>query len=229
MSPSTPPKLNIIANPSPVPRRSDLTRQAILDAAVEFLWTRPFRDIKVADLTSIAGCSRPAFYQYFSDLHTLMERLLTGLSEDIFCAAEPWFTDQGDPATLLQQSLHGVVLICHQRGPILRAVFEAKTTDEHLERMWSVFIDKFDDAVTAQIERHQASGLVQPFDARLVAESLNQLDVAMLIKAFGYHPRNNPDAVCDALMRIWVSTLYGRDQVLPSYRNDQASQGTSQH
>jgi AcrR family transcriptional regulator len=214
MSDTSPPKLKIVAGPKPTLRKSERTQQAILDAAVEFLWVRPFREMKVADLTTIAGCSRPAFYQYFGDLHTLMDRLLSGLSEDLFTAAAPWFTDQGDPATLLQQSMHALVLICHQRGPILRAVTEASTTDERLERSWSEFVGKFDEAVTRQIERHQAKGLILPFDARPVAVSLNQLDVAMLVKAFGHHPRSNPDTVCDALVRIWVSTLYGRDYVV---------------
>ena len=220
MSDTIPPRLNIVASPTPTPRKSECTRQAIFEAAVEFLWVRPFREMKVADLTTIAGCSRSAFYQYFGDLHTLMDTLLTSLSEDLFVAATPWFEPTGEPAASLQQSMSALVRVCHQRGPILRAVVDASTTDERLERSWLEFIGKFDDAVTANIEQHQARGLIAAFDARPVAVALNQLDVAMLIKAFGSHPRSNPDTVCDALVRIWVSTLYGRDQVVPCTHSD---------
>ena len=54
-------------------RKSERTRQAILDAALNFLWTHPFRELTVGELMSLAGTSRSAFYQYFEDLHELME------------------------------------------------------------------------------------------------------------------------------------------------------------
>ena len=46
---------------------------AILNSAQEFLWTRPFREMTVGELMSITGTGRSAFYQYFKDLHELME------------------------------------------------------------------------------------------------------------------------------------------------------------
>jgi AcrR family transcriptional regulator len=216
MSDTLPAKLNLVTGMRPVIRKSDRTRQAILDGAVEFLWVRPFRDMTVAELMTIAGCSRSAFYQYFGDLHSLMETMLTSLSEKMFVSAAPWFSHDGDPAVLLQQSMGGLVRVCYQHGPILRAVADASTTDERMEEAWSRFVGRFDDAVTTRIEEHQDQGLIPAFDARPVAVALNQLDAATLIQAFGRHPRSNPDAVCAALTRIWTSTLYGRDRVVVS-------------
>jgi len=213
MSNTSPPKINIVADHKPAPKKSDRTRQALLDAALEFLWTRPFREMTVAHLTTIAGCSRPTFYQYFGDLHALMEMLLTRLSNELSEVTSPWFLQAGSPATALMQSMQAMVQVCYQQGPILRAVVEASTTDERLEQLWSDFNRNFDDEVVTIIEQQQALGLIPAFDARPIAMALNQLDVAMLINAFGRHPRSNPDKVCSALARIWVSTLYGRDQV----------------
>ena len=189
-------------------RRAERTRRAILDAAVEFLWTRPFRDMTVAELMSITGAGRSAFYQYFDDLYGLMETLLLELEEDIFEAASPWFSGEGDPMPLLQQSLTGLVRVCYERGPILRAVADASTTDARLERAWASFLDQFDDAVTARIEQQQAQGLIPAFDARPVAVAFNRLDASLLIHCFGRHPRTNPEPVREALTRIWASTLY---------------------
>jgi hypothetical protein len=53
------------------------------------------------------------------------------------------------------------------------------TTDEQLERVWADFLGQFDDAVSNQIEQHQAKKLIPEFDARPVA-----------------------------ITRIWMSTLY---------------------
>jgi AcrR family transcriptional regulator len=190
------------------PRKSDRTRAAILNGALEFLWTQPFREMTVAELMSITGVSRSAFYQYFKDLHELMETLLQGVAEAVFAATDPWFNGEGEATALLQQSLTGLVEVCFERGPILRAVAEASTTDEQLERTWADFLAEFDDAVSHRIEKHQAEGHISKFDARPVAIALNRLNASLIIHAFGRHPRSNPEPVREAITRIWISTLY---------------------
>jgi len=191
-----------------VPRKSERTRQAILDSALELLWSRPFREITIAELMSLTGAGRSAFYQYFDDLYGVMEFLLLRLEEDIMEAAVPWFTGEGDPTALLHQSLTELVRVCYENGPVLRAVSDASTTDERLEHSWSSFLGVFDDAVTARIEQQQAEGVIPGFDARPVAVALNRLDAYLLIHAFGRHPRHHPEPVREALTRIWTSTLY---------------------
>jgi AcrR family transcriptional regulator len=157
---------------------------------------------------SITGISRSAFYLYFKDLHELMETLLQGVADAIFEAADPWFTGEGDATALLRRSLSELVEVCYEGGPILRAVAEASTTDEQLERVWADFLGQFDDAVSNQIEQHQAKKLIPEFDARPVAIALNRLDASLVIHAFGRHPRSNPEPVREAITRIWMSTLY---------------------
>lgn len=189
-------------------KKSERTRLAILDSALELLWSRPFRDITISDLMSVTGAGRSAFYQYFDDLYGLMETLLLGLEEDIFEVAAPWFTGEGDPIVLLRESLSGLVRVCYEQGPLLRAVADASTTDERLESSWAGFLLQFDDAVTAHIEGQQAQGIIPAFDARPVAVALNRLDASLFIHAFGRHPRQNPQLVLEAVTRIWTSTLY---------------------
>ncbi len=190
-------------------RKSERTRQAILDAALTFLWTHPFRDLTVGELMANSGTSRPAFYQYFEDLHDLMEALLRGMEEDILDIATPWLHGEGDPVRLLQETMEGLVRVCYQQGPILRAVSDAAPMDERLERAWAGFLKAFDDAVTHRIEQHQNAGLIKPFDARSVATALNRMDAYLLIHHFGRRPRGNRDSVREAILRVWTSTLYG--------------------
>ena len=193
------------------PRKSERTRQAILDAALEFLWTQPFRELTVGELMVMAKASRPAFYQYFTDLHQVMEVLLDDLRDEIMSVAAPWLIAEGDPVPLLRESLTGLVKVCYQRGPILRAVADAASADATLEKEWREFLKAFDDAVAGRIEQQQAAGLVPPLAARPIAVALNRLDAALIIDQFGQRPRGNPDDVCESLTRIWISTLYGRE------------------
>ena len=193
------------------PGRAERTRQAIHDAALEFLWSHPFRELTIAELMSHTDISRQTFYRHFADLHDLMENLLQELEQDFQAAAGPWFVTEDDPVSHLVESLAGVVKVSYQQGPLMRAVVEAAPMDERLERAWSALVKTFDDAVTARIEKDQAAGRVPPFDARAVAIALNRMDVGTLIHHFGRRPRSKPDPVAKSITRIWISTIYGQD------------------
>ena len=191
--------------------KSERTRAAILNAALEFIWSHPFRNMTVGALMAETGLSRSAFYQYFDDLHDLMKTLLDNLQVDIFDVTGAWFEGVGDPIALLDESLSGLVTVCYKFGPILRAVDHAAATDERFEKDWKRFLVKFDDAVTSRIEADQQQDLIPGFDARPMAVALNRLDAYALIEAFGQRPRKNPKPVQEALSRIWISTLYGKE------------------
>ena len=206
---SSPPRVS--PQPTLKVEKSERTRAAILNAGLEFVWSQPFRDMTVNALMASTGLSRSAFYQYFNDLHDLMETLLDMLKEEVFAATGSWFTGAGDPIALLNESLAGLVDVCNRLGPILRATNDAAATDERLENAWAQFVKQFDDAVTTRIEADQAQGLIPDFDARPVAIALNCLDAYTLIKAFGQRPRRQPEPVREALARIWISTLYGSE------------------
>jgi AcrR family transcriptional regulator len=189
--------------------KAERTRATILNAALKFVWSHPFRDMTVSSLMDQTDVSRSAFYQYFSDLHEVMEALLDMLQDEAFDVADPWFTGVGDPVALLNESLAGLVGFGYQRGPILRATDDAAATDRRLEKAWMLFLDQFDVAVSRRIEVDQEQGLIGDFNARPVAIALNRLDAHTLIEAFGQRPRRQPEPVREALARIWISTLYG--------------------
>ena len=191
--------------------KSERTRAAILNSALDFLWTHPFRDMTVQSLMTPTGASRSAFYRYFKDLHEVMETLLGMLNEEALAVTGPWFEGTGDPIALLNESLAGLVDVCYRLGPILRATENAAATDERLEKAWAQFVKQFDDAVTPRIEADQSQGLIPEFDARPVAIALNRLDAYTFIQAFGQRPRSKPEPVREALARIWISTLYGSE------------------
>jgi AcrR family transcriptional regulator len=162
-------------------------------------------------LMASTGLSRSAFYQYFKDLHEVMETLLDMLKDEVFAVTGAWFEGVGDPIALLNESLSGLVGVCYRFGPVLRATDDAAATDSRLEQAWSQFVNQFDDAVTARIEADQKQGLIPNFDASPVAVALNRLDAYTLIDAFGQRPRKQPEPVREALVRIWISTLYGSE------------------
>jgi len=191
--------------------KAERTRAAILNAALALIWSHPFRDMTVALLMDQTDVGRSAFYQYFQDLHEVMETLLDMLQDEIFEVAEPWIAGVGDPVALMHETLAGLVHVCYQRGPFVRAIADAATMDERFEKAWAQFLGRFDDAACARIEADQKQGLIPDFDARPVAVALNRLDAYMVIEAFGQRPRKQPEPIRKALARVWISTLYGSE------------------
>ena len=82
--------LRVHAQPSTRISKSDRTRAAILNAALDFLWAHPYRDLGITVLMEQTNVSRSTFYQYFSDLHEVMETLLAMLQDEIFEGIRPW-------------------------------------------------------------------------------------------------------------------------------------------
>lgn len=203
--------LRVSPQPTQKIGKSERTRATILNAALDLIWSQPFRDMTVSSLMTTTGLSRSAFYPHFKDLHEVMEALLEMLQSEIFDVAAPWVSGIGDPVALLHESLEGLVRVCYQRGPFLRAIADAATTDERFEKGWEKFLGQFDDASCARIEADQKLGLIPSFDARPVAIALTRLDAYTLIEAFGKRPRRQKEPVRDSLAQIWISTLYGSE------------------
>ena len=186
-------------------------RREIMDSAVRFLWEHSFRDLTVGELMVDTPLSRPAFYQYFKDLHELIESLLSGVEAVMHQTAHPWINGEGEPIAALRKSLKGVVQTCVDHGPVFRAVSEAAPLDERLEQTWSAFMGRWDDQVEARIKLQQQDGLIsKSLNARRIANALNSVDATLLIAQFGRRPQVNPKAVLDTLHHIWVATLYSQ-------------------
>ncbi len=200
-------------NPQPSLKigKSERTRTEILNAALDFIWTHPFRDMTVSSLMTRTGAGRSAFYQYFKDVHEVMEALLDILQTDIFEAAAPWIVGVGDPVALVHESLAGMVSVCYTHGPFIRAIADAATFDDRFEKSWDQFLGGFDNASCERIKEDQKQGLTPAFEALPVAIALTRLDAYTIIEAFGEHPRKPPGQVLDALSRIRIATLYGSE------------------
>ncbi len=185
-------------------------RREILDSAARFLRKKHFRDLTVGEVMAGTALSRPAFYQYFTDVHDLIVSLLREIEEIMHQTASPWISGEGEPVAALKESNRGVVETCVTHGPIIRAIVESAPLDERLEQAWNSFMERWDDAVVERIVAQQREGLIPSLDARRIANALNALDVNLVVAAFGRHPQSDPEEVLETMHRVWSSTLYGR-------------------
>ena len=205
--------LHLSPKPSLRVDKSERTRTAILNAALEFVWAHPFHEMTVSSLMAPTGLSRAAFYKYFSDLHELMETLLGLLQDEIYEVVAPWLMETGDPVSLMSEAIDGLVRVCYERGPFIKAISDSAASDKRFEKAWEQFLTQFDDAGCARIKADQEQGLIPDFDPCSVMFALNRLNAYTIIDAFGQHPRKEPEPIREALHRIWASSLYGAEYI----------------
>lgn len=210
----------LVIEPEPKSRigRPERARAEIQNAALRFLWSRPFREMTVNNLMGQTSLSRAAFYYHFADVHDLMETLLARLASEVMASSGPWMSEEGDPVALLHESLRASVEIFYNYGPLLKAVSDAAGADTRMEEAWYTFLGGFDDAVAERISADQQQGLISKLDAKLVASMLNNANATLYIRAFGSRPRHQKRPVLSTICQVWISTLYGKQWV-----EDQAS------
>lgn len=204
---------NITLRAEPEPRekigKSERTRAQIVNAVLEFTWSRPFSEMTIPLLMQLTGSSRSTFYVHFNDLHEPMEAVLELLKMEIFDAVQPWLVGVGDPVELISETIEALIRVGYQRGPFLKSISDAAAHDARFEKAWEGFLGEFDIAGAARIRADQEQGIIGEFDPDPVVYALNRMNARTIVTKFGNRPRRPPKPVIDALARIWISTLYG--------------------
>jgi AcrR family transcriptional regulator len=181
-------------------RRRSEARQQILDAARRELETTSFRDLRVDDLMKATGLSRTAFYRYFPD----REAVLVELLEEVWAALGD-ARDEGpgtDPLSADHVDRLAAVLAGH-RG-VLKAVADAATGDEYLERSYRAFMyDFWIGELVARIPAAQSRGLGGGLDPELAGEALGWMAERMVTQTLDRDPR----MVLDTIIAIVVRCL----------------------
>ena len=191
---------------------SDKARTMIMDAAVEFLWDHPYRELTAGKLMEQTGLSRPAFYQYFKNVQDLIQKLLLDLQTEMVSVSSPWLTTDAPRRKALWETLGGIVEVCVRNGPVFRAIVEAAPTDQELESAWNAFMQGWDEAVSARIKLEQSQGAIdQSIDGPSMAHALNRLDAALLVDGFGRRDQADPEHVLKTIHTIWMRSLYCSD------------------
>ncbi|MFI5822901.1 TetR family transcriptional regulator [Streptomyces rishiriensis] len=88
------------------------TRRKLMDATIELLATRSYRDIKVMDVAHAVGTSPATFYQYFPDIEGVVLEASRLLSEETSAALDAfedgsWSSDGLPGATRLVDAVLG--------------------------------------------------------------------------------------------------------------------------
>jgi AcrR family transcriptional regulator len=192
-------------------RRREESERQILDAAEALLRERPYRDLTVDDVMAAAGQSRTAFYRHFRDRQDLIIRLLSDFAAELFETTSTWTAGSGDPVAESGKSTASLVSAWAQHGPLLRAIGEAASYDDEVERVYRGLLRVFVDATVERVERDAAAGRAVVPDIRETAIALCWMTERYLSITFDRPGAGDVTRATEVLHAIWIRSLYRLD------------------
>jgi len=169
-----------------------------------------YADLNIERIATRAGISRTAFYFYFSDKRELLMRLSEELTEQLYAQAGIWWSGAGDPEHDIREALQRVTQVYAEHGILLRAIVEVSTYDEEVAVFWRGLLGRFVSATRERIEAEQATGKAPPMPAQATAFALTWMSERCLYQLMVQDSEVSTQDMTDALVRIWVSAVYGR-------------------
>ncbi len=191
------------------------TELAIFEATERLLAEIPLHQLSVAQIIGAAAISRATFYFfYFSSKFAVVSGLLARVMEEIFEVVQPFVRRQEgiSPEEALRHSLRGATALWKRHRPAMRAIHEHWNTTPELRMLWISVVERFTDAVSAELDRERAAGIA-PLGAgsRQIASALLWgTERCFYVAGLGVDP-DLPDEeqTLEPLLALWVGSLYG--------------------
>ncbi len=186
--------------------RRAATELAILGATEALLEERSFRDIGVAEVMASAGLSRTAFYRYFTDLESVVTRLMGTIVSELREAATQWLFSE-NPETQLHDSLLHFAAVYRDHGRLMQAFDDATGPGPDLKQQWGGTLGELVGPIERRIIDLAESGRVDVAHPVETVRALSVLTDRYLLDVYWSDdtvPTERPAAV---LEQIWIRTL----------------------
>jgi AcrR family transcriptional regulator len=183
---------------------------AVLRATEELLGEgASFAELNIERIATRAGISRTAFYFYFRDKRELLMRLTADVTQELYDAAEAWWSGDGEPEPAIRGALGGIAELFREHGALLRAIVEVSTYDEEIATFWRGLVGRFVDATRARIEAEQQRGAALPGSPAATAFALVWMSERTLYQGMVQEQALETRELVDALASVWTRAVYG--------------------
>lgn len=203
-------------------RRRQRCEAAILAGVEQLLADHRWSELTVDAVARAAGLSRTAFYRFFPDLGTVLVRLVANVSDEIAVSGAGFWQAPVGSLDGLHAAASGAAAVFRDHHLLLRAMADASSTDEALDRTYRALVGRFVTATETRIRSDQA--------ARAVPSDLDPIETAWalvwgteryLSKTYERRPMPDDATVIDTVVRMWSmcgwpnspSTTTGHHQV----------------
>jgi TetR/AcrR family transcriptional regulator, ethionamide resistance regulator len=192
------------------PKRAAV-QAAVLRATEQLLGEgATYADLNIERIATRAGISRTAFYFYFADKRELLMRLTEDVTDELYTQADIWYSGSGDPEAEIREALANIARLYVQHGTLLRVIVEVSTYDDEVAVFWRALVGRFIDATTTRIAAEQAAGKSSDDDPGATAFALCWMAERVLYQELVQGAPIPQEDLVDALVRIWMRTIYDR-------------------
>lgn len=197
--------------------RGQRAQQRILDAALQVFGEDGYHDCGVIRITEVAGCSRAAFYQYFSSKEDVFRHLAGQVARQLTASAEALgriTPDQGGWDTLRAWvERHGAIYDRYE--PVFRAFQAAAESDEAVASGAVRIADRSVAAIRTKLATSALPGRHVDAVIGLLLESMSRTHrlagaIQSALPSAAYSRARVDDALADVVHR----TLLGRDDAV---------------
>lgn len=197
--------MSVVAQRTRRRQRPEETRRQIVQAALEFLRERSFRELSVDALMSRTGHTRTLFYRHFDDIPALLLALIESAGGEMVALAQEWSQSDRVGPDEARRRLAGFVGFHTRNAAAVRAIVEASHHDDQVERAYAEMVEGFVTITGAGIQARIDAGELQPLDAPEIARALVRMLNGYLVDPLR---TGDPDRALEVLWTIWTRTLF---------------------
>jgi AcrR family transcriptional regulator len=187
---------------------------AIFDATERLLAEVPVYELSVAQIVTAAGVSRATFYFYFSSKFAVVTGLLARVMDEIYLLVQPYVQrkDGTPPERALRSSLESAIAVWSNHRLTLRAAHEHWHAITELGTLWLGVVERFTDALSAEIDRQRVAGLAPdgPNSRQLAAALLWGTERCLFVAGLGVDKDlAGEQEILEPLLALWLGAIYG--------------------
>ena len=183
--------------------RSDIRREAILDALDEWLRGSSLEAINVAEIAKQAGVSRSAFYFYFENKAAAVAALMERIVDETEAVNTEFVTGEASPQDRVVTMLNGLFDTCDRYRHVFAAMLEARGSSAAVREIWDSARESFAPAVADLIAAQRA--VPEPRVLAMVLLEFND----RIIERFVLGGALSRAELTDGAAAVWLSTVYG--------------------
>ena len=186
--------------------RRAATERAIVDAAESLIEQRPYADISVEDVMAATGLGRTAFYRYFPDLDSVVERLMARLVDEIGAASAEWILSE-DPLEPLADAVRRLVLVYRDHGRVLQAFEDAARAGTELRAKWNELLGSMVGPLKSHLLRLMSAGRAHVVLPEQTIDALAIFTERYLLSVYGTGDEMDIEWPAVVLLQVWTRTL----------------------
>lgn len=190
-------------------QRSDVRREAILDALDRWLQQSDLDTVNIAEIAREAGVGRSAFYFYFENKAAAVGALTERMITETFTVHDGFITGSADPADRIATMIDGLIATWQRHRHVFRAMLDARGASPAVREIWDNARESFVESIAEMIRAERLAGRARVGAQPVVLASLLlELNDRLLERL----TRGGPLAVeqlRDGAVDIWLATIYG--------------------